>query len=302
MTADPTGRRFVLHGEGVTAEIAQVGASLRALTVGATDLIPRYPDDSPTPAASGVVLVPWPNRIRDGLWDDEGTARQLAISEPAFGNASHGLLRYSPYLPDAEPSDAVTLRAEVFPQTGYPYHLATAVTYALTRNGVRVTHELRNVGAGTAPVSLGTHPYFEVGGVDTADLTIRSSGTTRLVVDERKIPVREEPVDARTDLREGRRVGDGTLDSAYGGLERDPDGNVRHTLTTPDGRVVTVWQGPGFEWVQVFTTDRYPDRELALAIEPMTAPPNAFNTGVDLRRLAPGESWTLEWGIELSAA
>jgi aldose 1-epimerase len=34
-----------------------------------------------------------------------------------------------------------------------------------------------------------------------------------------------------------------------------------------------------------------------VAIEPMTAPANAFNTGAGLRWLAPGESWTLRWGI-----
>ena len=50
--------------------------------------------------------------------------------------------------------------------------------------------------------------------------------------------------------------------------------------------------------MQVFTTDRYPGQELAVAIEPMTAPANAFNSGQDLRILAPGERWAGQWGIE----
>lgn len=300
MTADPTGRRFVLSKGNVTAEVAQVGAALRALTVDGTDLISRYADDLPTPAASGVVLVPWPNRIRGGEWDDEGTPRRLAISEPALGNASHGLLRFSPYTPDADPSDRVTLRADVFPQTGYPFHLATSVTYTLTQTGLHVQHELRNVGTAAAPVALGTHPYLEIGGVDTADLVIRSSGTARLVLDDSKIPTGEEPVDESNDLREGRRLSEVSLDTAYRGFERDADGLVRHTLTAPDGRALTLWQGAGFDWAQVFTTDRYPERPLAVAIEPMTAPSNAFNSGTGLRRLAPGETWVLEWGIEAS--
>lgn len=300
MIADPTGRRFVLRRDGVIAEIAQVGGSLRALTVGGTDLVSRYADDLATPSASGVVLVPWPNRIRDGIWHDDGEIRRLAVTEPAFGNASHGLLRFSPYAADSEPTDRVTLRADVYPQTGYPFHLATAVTYALTATGVHVTHNLTNVGTGSAPVALGTHPFLEIGGVDTAELVIRSSGTSRLILDDQKIPVGEQPVDADTDLRDGRRIGDLSLDTAYRGLTRDADGRVRHTLTAPDGRVSTLWQGVGFEWAQVFTTDRYPARDLAVAIEPMTAPANAFNSGTDLRRLAPGETWTLEWGIELT--
>ena len=38
-------------------------------------------------------------------------------------------------------------------------------------------------------------------------------------------------------------------------------------------------------------------RRRALAIEPMTCPPNAFVTGTDLLTLAPGDSVTHTWGI-----
>ncbi|MFG6503500.1 aldose 1-epimerase family protein [Microbacterium sp. P05] len=300
MSTDPTGHRFTLTRGTVTAEVAQVGAALRALTVDGTDLAPRYSDDSPTPAASGVVLVPWPNRIRDGIWDDEGTVRRLAISEPALGNASHGLLRFGAYTADAAPTDTLTLRADVFPQTGYPYHLATAVTFTLTDRGLHIAHVVQNVGSGAAPVALGVHPYLQIGGVPTADLVIRSSGTRRLVLDERSLPIDERDVDEATDLRGGRRLGDLSLDTAYRGLDRGADGRIRHTLTAPDGRILTLWQGEGFDWAQVFTTDRYPGQPLAVAVEPMTAPADAFNSGVGLRRLAPGEEWSLEWGVELA--
>lgn len=300
MTTDPTGRRFVLRRDDVTAEVSQVGAALRALTVGGVDVVPRYADDIPTPAASGVVLVPWPNRIRDGVWNDAGTSRQLAITEPALGNASHGLLRFTAYVPDAEPGEALTLRADVYPQTGYPYHLETAVTFSLTDSGLHIRHDVRNIGSGSAPVALGVHPYLQIGGVDTADLQLRSSGRTRLVLDERKLPVSEEPVDEITDMREGRRVGDLSLDTAYRGLERDEDGRVRHTLTAPDGRTLTLWQGAGFDWVQIFTTDRYPGHPLAIAVEPMTAPPEAFNSGIGVRRIESGDSLSREWGIDFS--
>ena len=43
MTSDPTGQRFRLEHAGVTAEFAQVGAALRALTVGGVDLVPATP-------------------------------------------------------------------------------------------------------------------------------------------------------------------------------------------------------------------------------------------------------------------
>jgi aldose 1-epimerase len=94
-------------------------------------------------------------------------------------------------------------------------------------------------------------------------------------------------------------LGDVTLDTGFANLDRDVDGRVRHTLTAPDGRRVALWQGEGFDYVQVYTTTGYPEQELAVAIEPMTAPADAFNSGLGIRRLAPGETWTLEWGVEL---
>ena len=300
MTADPTGHRFRLRGERSTAAIGQVAAALRALTVGGIDLVPPYPDDQPTPAASGVVLVPWPNRIRDGKYRFEGEELQLAISEPKFGNASHGLLRFGTYQPIEHTDERLVLGADVVPQTGYPFHLRTRVTYTLLADGLHVAHHIENVGAQTAPVALGVHPYLQIGGVATADLVIHSTGTTTLVLDERNIPIDEVPVADANDLRGGRRLGDATLDNGYRGLERDAEGRAHHTLTAPDGRRLDLWQGEGFRWVQVFTTDRYPGQPLAVAIEPMTAPANAFVTGTDLDTLQPGDVLGREWGLHFS--
>ncbi|WP_345801147.1 aldose 1-epimerase family protein [Microbacterium sp. AZCO] len=303
-THHPTGAQFALRSADgqTTADIAQVGAALRGFTVDGVDLVPRYPLDSATPAGSGIVLVPWPNRVRDGKWTQRGETRQLAITEPATGNASHGLLRFAPYTAVARDEASLTLSAPVVPQTGYPFHLGTSVTYAVGDMRLDVTHAVTNLGTTDAPVALGTHPYLCIADVDTADLVLTSTGSTRFVLDEQKIPVGEEGVDASTDLRGGRRVGELSLDTAFGDLIRDADGLVLTSLAAPDGRTLTLWQGEGFDFVQVFTTDRYPGQPLAVAVEPMTAPADAFNSGRSLRWLAPGETWELRWGIVFDAA
>ena len=53
-------------------------------------------------------------------------------------------------------------------------------------------------------------------------------------------------------------------------------------------------------WLQVFTSDGLePEHDrAALAVEPMTCPPNAFESGQDLIVLAPRESVTVRWGIK----
>ena len=291
----PTGTQIQLQRGAVTAQIAQVGASLRSLTVGGVGLVPPYPLGEPTPSCSGVVLTPWPNRVRDGLWDDEGFARQLAITEPKFDNASHGLLRFVAY--EVSPAESsVTLRATIVPQTGWPYEIGTTVMYTLTDTGIAVEHILENRSDAAAPVALGTHPFVTIDDVDPHDLVLTVPAATQFDVDDRMLPTGTSPAPAA--VRDGVRLGDIVLDTGFADLTRDADGRVRHSLTAPDGRRVTLWQGEGFDYVQVYTTTSYPGQALAVAIEPMTAPADALNSGLGIRRLLPGESWTLRWGIE----
>ena len=67
----------------------------------------------------------------------------------------------------------------------------------------------------------------------------------------------------------GRALGAGFMDRCYANLTRDADGLARTTLTAPDGRATTLWQGEGLDYTHIFITDGYPGRSHAVAIEPM---------------------------------
>ena len=69
------------------------------------------------------------------------------------------------------------------------------------------------------------------------------------------------------------------------------------------GTRVGLWAGRGYPWLQVFTGDPLSPgrRRKAVAVEPMTCPPNAFVTGDDLLVLQPGETVTHTWGIQAFA-
>jgi aldose 1-epimerase len=131
-------------------------------------------------------------------------------------------------------------------------------------------------------------------------LVLQLPAETYFETDDRMLPIGESPVSAGTDLREGRRLGEVQLDTGYANLHRDADGFVRTRLTAPDGRTVTLQQGAGFNYAQAYTSTSYPGHELVVAVEPMTAPADAFNSGRGLRRLGRDESWSLEWGIRFS--
>ena len=60
-----------------------------------------------------------------------------------------------------------------------------------------------------------------------------------------------------------------------------------------------LWADAGYRWLQVFTGDALEPtrRRTALAVEPMTCPPNAFVSGEDLLVLPPGDAVSCRWGI-----
>ncbi len=301
--ASPTGTQYHLRHEGahglVEASIASVAASLRSLTVDGHDLVQGYPESVSAPFGCGIVLVPWPNRVRDGRWMLDGTVQQLDITEVDKNNAIHGLLRNTPYQLVEQRADAVVLGAEVVPQHGYPFHLWSTVEYRLTGNGITVTHEVTNRGADSAPYAVGTHPFIRVGAHDVETLTISASTVEHVMVDDRLNPVGLEPADGDWNLRDGRRVSELKLDDAFR-VEPDADGIIRTVLAADDGSETEVWQTGDWEWLQLFITRAFPTPEgpvTAIAIEPMTAPADAFTSGAGLLWIEPGASWSGSWGI-----
>ena len=298
----PTGEQFVIIRNGATAIITELAASLRHFSIDGVDLTESYPQEVTPPFADGIVLVPWPNRVKDGVWTLDGKAVQLDITEADKHNAIHGLLRNTAYRQLERSESSVTLGATVFPQHGYPFHLATTVTYELVDGGLDVTHAIQNLSAANAPVAVGTHPFLKIGDVPTEQLELTVHASTYFEVDARLNPVAEHPVDGTGyDLRAPRLVGELTLDTAFGAV--DTVDGASAILRAPDGREVRLLQDRSHPFVQVFTTPIFPkDGRLgvAVALEPMTAPPNAFNSGQGLRWLEPGETWTLGWGIRYS--
>ena len=296
----PTGTQYELTDGGLTATITQVAAGLRTLRLDGADLTESFAETDSPPSGCGIVLVPWPNRVKDGTWELHGSQQRLALTEPARGNAIHGLLRYRPYELIEQTTSAVTQEASIFPELGYPFVLRTTVRHELGPDGLTVTHTILNDGEDAAPVAVGAHPYLRIADLPTEELTVTVAASTHLDVDDRMNVVGESPVEGtRYDLRGGRLVGELELDDGYADLART-DGRVVHTLAAADGRTVALWGDESFEYVQVFTSRKLatlPTGAVALAVEPMTAPANALNTGRGLRWLEPGESWTATWGI-----
>jgi aldose 1-epimerase len=293
-----TGIQHTLARGDAVAVVTELAAGLRLFARGGVALTESYADDAIPPGAAGITLAPWANRIQDGRWVLDGKVQQLDITEVSRNNASHGLLRNTAYALVEQSAHGVALEATVFPQHGYPFLVRHRVRYEITESlDLAVSQTLENGLDGRAPFVLGAHPYLRIGEVPTGELSLRVNAGTRLLASERLIPTGQAAVDTDFDLRRGRVVDDLDLDAAYTDLEFDDGGLARHTLSAPDGRSVSLWQDQTCPYVHVFVTTRFPGRDKAVALEPMTGPADAFNSGMGLRWLGPGESFTMHWGI-----
>ncbi len=302
MSTPSSGRQFELSSGQQRAVVVEVGGGIREYSVGGRDVLEPYALDQMCDAAHGAPLIPWPNRLADGRYSFDGTEHQLALDEPEHGNAIHGLLRWRPWTELEHGADRVRLGARLLPMPGYPFAVEASITYELSEEGLTVTTAARNIGPAECPFGAGQHPYLSAGGAPVDDCTLHLPAATRLLTDERQIPIGREPVAGGPyDYTSPRPVGELQIDDAFTDLARDRDGLARARLECPDGAAVELWADERYPFLEVFSGDPLPAsrRRRALAVEPMSCAPNAFRSGDGLLRLAPGEEIVLRWGAGL---
>ncbi|GAA2969550.1 aldose 1-epimerase family protein [Actinokineospora diospyrosa] len=277
-----------------TAAITTTGATLRAFEVDDVPYLETFPAGEAAPMGSGAILVPWPNRVAGAKWSHGGATLDLEVTEPARGNASHGLVRRETWEVVEHADASATLAVTIDERPGWPFPFRATMTYAVGAEGLTVTHGVTNLGTEPMPFGVGAHPYPRPGRAEVDDCVLTLAATTHLPLD----PERMVPSGPATPIaRFARLVREVTLDDAFGGCQPGDDGRVHHTLRGPGGGV-DLWADPVFRWVQVYTPDSFPGHDGgAVAVEPMTCPPDALNSGVDLITAGPGEHWSASWGI-----
>ncbi len=298
----PSGHQVVLSHGDQRVTVVEVGGGLREYSVGDRQVLDGYGEGAMCHDGRGQVLAPWPNRLAGGRYPFAGADQQTPLSEPERGTAIHGLVRWTAWRVVERSVEGVRMGTVLRPQPGYPFTLMLTVDYSLGDDGLRVSTAATNIGDGPLPFGLGFHPYLTLGSrsIDDALLTVPADEV--LETDDRGIPTGvTAPVDGTAfDLRAGPVIGDRQLDHCLTGLKRDPDGVARATLGSPNAATsLTLWADSSFGYLMVFTGDILPAerRRRGVAIEPITCPPDAFNSQVGVVVLEPESTTTAEWGI-----
>lgn len=279
--------------------MVEVGGGLRILSRNGNAVLEGYGSEEMASGGRGQPLIPWPNRLAGGAYSFGGRSLQAPLSEPAAGNAIHGLVRWSNWSVAASAPASCAMALRLHPQPAYPFAVDLRLDYALDDDGLTVTLTAVNAGTGPLPFGAGFHPYLRAGTPTVDDVRLTVPADLWLPVDERAIPTGERrPVEGDLDLRGGRPVGAAVLDHCFTGLARDADGRARVLLEGPSA-TTSLWMDEAFGHVMVFTGDTLaPDRRRrGLAVEPMTCAPDAFNSGDGLRVLQPGQQLVARWGM-----
>ncbi|HVC24553.1 MAG TPA: aldose 1-epimerase family protein [Acidimicrobiales bacterium] len=305
-----SGAQYVLAHADQVAVVTEVGATLRSYISGGRDVCWGFGESEMCGGGRGQVLAPWPNRLRDGRYTFEGVEGHAALDEPDRANAIHGIVRWVPWRLVERTGSAVRLAHVLHPQPAYPFRLHLELDYGLDDRGLTVVVRAVADGDCRTPFGVGFHPYFAVGpaGVDEARLAVPAD--VRLLLDERALPVGSQPVAGTPyEVAAGSSpatavdrppVGSLRLDDCFTGLALGRDRRWRAELLAGGAdEPVVVWADASFAYAMVYSGDTQPgaDRRRAIAVEPMTCPPDALRTGDDLIVLEPGESFAASWGV-----
>lgn len=256
-----------LYNKILNAEISEVGAYLFSLRRDDKDLILQGNMERMTRGGMAL-LIPFANRIKGGKYTFEGRTYSLPVNSE--GNAIHGFAKDVRWHVDEVDEDRAKLSVTL-KNAGYPSELKCEVTYELSQSSIEVSMGITNMGDMDAPLTVGAHPYFIVKGKWDLDPKV----FTRLEL-ENKIP--------NGKMSEWRVDASASIDDCF-----LFDGKV--TLTSEWSKVEV--ESTNMKYLQIFNGVND-----AVALEPMSGAPDAYNNGMGLTVLRPRSK--AEYGFKIT--
>lgn len=295
---NPNGQIIILEAGPYSAGIATVGAAVQSLRSGGRDLVLSFDPDRIPHAYPGKTLAPWPNRIDSGRYTFRGGTFEVPVNEASTGTALHGLVVWADWQVAERSAAAVVLEHTLHGQPGYPHQLLLRAEFTLSaESGLTVAVSAVNSGRTAAPYGVSSHPYLTVGDTLVDACEVQFTASRVLMTDDRLLPLElKDTAGSDFDFSEPRVLGSMSLDHAFTGLPAD---GWEASLRDPASGAVTVLSAPagpaGSDWLQVYSGEELGRR--GMAVEPMTCPPDAFNSGTDLIVLEPGDEHVFSYSI-----
>jgi aldose 1-epimerase len=209
----------------------------------------------------------------------------------AKNNSLHGLVANCHWEVIFQDQSKVILEYLLDQLAIYPGKLLLQVTYEIIENGIEITVLSENVGELSAPYGVSIHTYLVAGAlVKNNELLLQLPSDQFLEVDaERLLPIKLQPVTGSNfDFISPKKISNLFIDHAF---KYSSDYPRSISLLNAEGQGAEVIFDDQSKWIQIHTADRdlQGDSRMTVAIEPMTCPPDTFNSGIDLIVLEPGK-------------
>lgn len=240
------------------------------------------------------VLVPFPNRVNKGKYTFNGIEYQLPINFKSEGNAIHGLVaevEFNKIKVDQENGVLECTYTCLEGFEGYPFAFDLNLIFRIGAAGITLLMSIENKGKEPMPAGLGYHPYFTLGKkVNCLNLQLPKA---EILAHRNLIPTGEKKsFDA---LNNSPELGDLILDDCLELVGEDGENHYTTLLVDSEAQTGLVISQMGGSFLQIYT----PTHRDFIAIEPMTCAPDAFNNGIGLAVINPGQFLELAIDIRL---
>jgi aldose 1-epimerase len=245
--------------------------------------------------SKNIILLPYPNRLRDGRYVHNGKIYQFELTSAATQNSIHGFGKDAPMIVDMFWKNARETGIKCSWQyegtdAAYPFRFTAEIKMILRMSKFEMSMSLTNNDDVEIPVGLGWHPYFKMS-EKSNDSSLKMPDCQLITIDDRMLPTGEKT--AFKGFKRLTPIKNKTLDNGF--LIDNQTKNAETVLASIYGKL-TFWQETGdrkWNFLQVFT----PPHRQSVAIEPMTCNIDAFNNGDGLVMLKPSESMGGKFGV-----
>jgi aldose 1-epimerase len=240
-------------------------------------------------------LNPFAGRLQNGKFVMDNTA--YTTGKFYLGaHALHGLIYDVPYqvIDEHCTEDAASITlAYQYPGNiaGFPFAFTCQVAYGFSQNEITISTTISNNYHLSMPMQDGWHPYFTLGNqVNNWQISINAS--EKFVLNRELLPTgnrQQTPL-----LHTPAPIGGQHFDDCF--VVADPTLPACTLRHAQSGLQLQVSLLQNYPYLQVYT----PAHRQSIALEPMSAPPNAFNNGIGLKIIPPGEKITFSCLFALS--
>lgn len=280
--------RVRLQAGDVVVELEPaLGGSVVRFEIGGAPLFRPAPESANDVLLTGCFpLVPFVNRVRDGVVRFRGREIRLSPNLPPQKHPLHGQGWRSAWT--VERADERSAELLFRHETGeWPWAYEARQRFAVEERGLTVVLECRNTSATAMPCGLGQHPYFPC----DAETVLDAAVTHVWTVDEEIMPVERAPATGLYDLRE-RRIAGADLDNGYDGW------SGRAVITWPGmARLTMSADAPRFQVYAPPTGEVFAAEPVTNANDAISRPESEW-AELGLVMLEPGQSTALEVRFE----